>query len=507
MTPVLGVRGISKSFNSVRVLDGVDIEIPAGSIHGLVGENGSGKSTLVKILTGVYTPDDGGTVDLWGQRVTFPIDAGSRGITVIHQDLGLADDLTVAENIGITSSFGTRLWWPLSWRRERAVVLELCAKYGLRLDPRARVSSLTPAERTLVAVLRALRKLSDDSGNQLIILDEPTAALPHDESRRLLTILRGLADSGVTVLLISHHLQEVIDVASRVTVLRNGSVVGTYETSETSTTDLVEKMLGYSIGAFYPDRGTPEASAPRLSVRGLTSDLVHDLTFSISPGEVVSVTGLAGMGQDDLPQLIYGSKKKTAGLVSVDDRDLRSSIADAMRAGVVLVPANRHRDALWTAGTAQENLTISFLSQFTHSRLLQPKRERAFTRRTMLEYDVRPPFTRQLMTRFSGGNQQKLVMARALHLGPKVLVLHEPTQGVDAGAKKALFQLVRDAAAAGAAILLVSSDFEEVAHMSHRVLIMRHGRIVEEFQQAELTEDRLLVASQQDTPRTQKELV
>jgi ribose transport system ATP-binding protein len=507
MKPALSIRGISKTFSGVRVLDDINIEVPAGSIHGLVGENGSGKSTLVKILTGVYTPDDEGAVELWGERVTFPVDPAARGIAVIHQDLGLAEELTVAENVGITSTFGTRLLLPLSWKRERAIVGELGRRYGLVLNPRALVKSLTPAERTIVAVLRALRRISAAGGNQLIILDEPTAALPRDESRRLLSILRGLADMGVTVILISHHLQEVIDVAQEITVLRNGTVVGTLDAGTTTTNELVEKMLGYSLGAFYPERDTPQSRAPRLSVKGLTSDIVHDVSLTISPGEIVSVTGLAGMGQDDLPQLIYGSKKKHSGSIVVNDRELPSSIGGALNAGVVMVPANRHRDALWTLGTAQDNLTIPFLSQFTRSGFLLPKKERAFTRKKLLDFDVRPPFTRQLMMRFSGGNQQKLVLARALHLNPKVLILHEPTQGVDAGAKKALFELVRDAAAAGTSILIVSSDFEEVAHMSHRVFIMRHGRIVEELVQSELTEDRLVLASQQETPSAQKERV
>lgn len=505
MTAGLSVRGISKTFSGVRVLDDVHIDVAAGSIHGLVGENGSGKSTLVKILTGVYKPDDDGVVEFGGQRLTFPVDPATHGITVIHQDLGLAEELSVAENIGIASSFGTRVFLPLSWRRERAIVADLGKKYGLTLDPRARVKKLTPAERTLVAVLRALRPISAASGSQLIILDEPTAALPHEESKRLLSILRGLADSGVTVILISHHLHEVIDVAEHITVLRNGAVVGTFEAATTTTNALVETMLGYPLGAFYPERDTPETAAPRLSLKGLTSDIVSDVSLTVSPGEIVGVTGLAGMGQDDIPPLVYGFKKKHGGSVDVDGRVIGSSVSDALRAGVVMVPANRHRDAVWTLGSAQDNLTIPFLKQFTRKGYLQVKKERAFSRKTMLEFGVRPPVAGQLMTRFSGGNQQKMVMARALHLNPKVLVLHEPTQGVDAGAKKALFQLVRDAAASGAAILLVSSDFEEVAHMSHRVLIMRRGRVVEELPQTQLTEDRLLVASQQDAPQALEE--
>jgi ribose transport system ATP-binding protein len=497
MGDALCIRDLSKSFDGVRVLDRVSFNIAPGEIHGLVGENGSGKSTLVKVLGGVHSPDRDSECDLWGKPLSFPIKrAQDHGIAIIYQDLALCDGMTVAENVGISTGFESR---PLSlYRRSRQedAVARLSDEFGMTVDPSAQVGSLAPAERSIVAILRALRMLGKKHGGQLIILDEPTAALPHSESVRLLSILRNLAAAGTSVLFISHRLQEVLGTCHRVSVLRSGRLVGTVEASETTDSEIASMMLGYDLGEFYPERKPPEQKDEVLCVKSLSGTKVSGISFGVGRGEIVGMTGLVGMGHDDVPYLINGYLRAGAGTVEVNGAVIKSSVTESLRSGIALVPGNRQRDSVWMSGDAMENLTLPFLGRFCKRGVLRRRLEARFAHTEMGKFDVRPMRPSQLIGRFSGGNQQKVVLARWLHLNPHVLLLHEPTQGVDAGAKKEIFALIRNAAANGTAVALFSSDIEEVAHMCHRVLVMRHGRITGELAQHELSEERLIGASQ-----------
>jgi ribose transport system ATP-binding protein len=498
MVEAVRLENMTKSFAGVTVLDGVSFDIAPGEIHGLIGENGSGKSTLVKVLAGVHEPDEGSALHLWGRATSFPVRPDSHGIAVIHQDLALCDDMSVAENIGITSRFDTRILAPYSKRREARIVDELSREFGLALRPHAKVGELQPAERAVVAILRAMRTMRRNNEHQLFVLDEPTAALPHTESERLLAMLRTLAKSGAAVLFISHRLHEVLTICDRVSVLRSGEHIGTVEAANVTDSDLVSMMLGYDLGAFYPERSDPGPRTPSFAVDGISGGTVSDVSFDVAKGEILGVTGLAGMGQDDLPYLIAGYLPRV-GEVSVDGAAVKPNVRASVTAGIAVVPGNRTRDSLWMGGSAVENLTLPFLDRFRRTGVLSKKREARFCREEMEHFDVRPRQATHVISSFSGGNQQKVVLARWLHMEPKVLLLHEPTQGVDAGAKKELFSLIRKAAEGGAAIAMFSSDLEEIANMCDRVLIMRHGVVDVELTHGELSEDRLISASQGST--------
>ena len=497
------IRNMTKSFGGVTVLRDVNLDIVQGEIHGLVGENGSGKSTFVKIIAGLYAPDEGSACTIWGQPVGFPIaQAQQRGIAIIHQDLALSDRMSVSENIGISSGYGAATLGRYRRGRERATVRGLIADFGLRLEPDVIVGTLGPAERSMVAILRALRLLREHQAThagrdkQMLILDEPTAALTQEESQRLLSLIRGLAERGTAVLFIGHRLQEVLAVCDRISVLRSGSLVQTVEAAQTNESDLVRLMLGYELGAFYPERHTPDRTREVLTVEGLTATTVQDLTFKTYRGEILGISGLAGMGQDELPYLLFGALRRKSGVVRVEGKPIAASITASSAARVALVPGNRQRDAIWMAGTATENLTLPFLRKFAGRGLLSRRTETGFSGGEMRRFGVRPVFPSQQMAQFSGGNQQKIVLARWLQTRPKVLLLHEPTQGVDAGAKKELFQLIREAADDRTAVVIFSSDIEEIANMCHRVLILRHGVLTAEIPQHQLSEDRIMAESQ-----------
>jgi ribose transport system ATP-binding protein len=493
----VSLRDVSKSFGGVTVLDRINLDLAPGEVHGLVGENGSGKSTLVKILAGAHTPDRGSSAELWGEPLEFPVSRPHRhGMAIIHQDLALVETMSVADNIGITSSFDARIAAPVRSRRELRMARDMAREFGADIDPAAPLGSLSPAERSIVAILRALRLLRrHDDERHLLVLDEPTAALPEAESSRLLAIISAVAANGATVLFISHHLNEILDVCDRITVLRSGKLIRTLTTSETSEAEVVRHMLGYELEEFYPEKAFSAADRSALRVDDLTGASVTDVSFSVREGEILGISGLAGMGQDEIPYLIYGAAKRTGGTVRVDDQPVADSSRAARAAGMAIVPGNRQRDAVWMAGTAIENMTLPFVSQFYRRGVFRHSTERHFVLGQMAEFGTRPLQPTLQMQRFSGGNQQKMVLARWLSTKPKVLLLHEPTQGVDAGAKKELLSFIKAAAQSGTAVVVFSSDTEEIAEICHRVLILQFGRVKVELDQANVSEDTVMRAS------------
>jgi ribose transport system ATP-binding protein len=488
---VVVLKGVSKSFDGVTVLRDVNLAILPGEIHGLVGENGSGKSTLVKILGGVHTPDRGSEICL--QR--------PNGLAIVHQDLALAEAMSVADNVGISTGFERGLVAPISRRREAGIVRSLAETFGISLDPESYVSELSPAERSVVAILRALRQLGEGSRGNVIVLDEPTAALPRGESIRLLELLRTMARNGTAVLYVSHRMNEVLSVCDRISVLRSGSLVRTLDAAQTNESQLTQLMLGYEIEEFYPEKHVSTNEAVRLEVRNLTHGAVSDVSFSANVAEIVGITGLAGMGQDDLPYLIAGGRTRLHGEVRADGNNIDGSAVSAKRAGIELLPGNRQRDALWAGGTAMENLTLPHLGELWRGLRIGARRERELAEHEMRRYSVRPLSPSLEITKFSGGNQQKIVLARILRRKPRVLLLHEPTQGVDAGAKKEILNVVRGAADEGAAVVVFSSDIEEVAQLCHRVLIMRYGMISAALASGEVSEERILSLSRREARR------
>jgi ribose transport system ATP-binding protein len=494
------VENASITFDGIQVLHDVALTIAPGEIHGLVGENGSGKSTLVKILSGLYTPDKGSQVRLHGQAMSLPLrDPQQHGLAVVHQDLALVETMSVADNTGISTSYERRAAAPISSRREARIVRDLARQFGLSVDPNQLVGELSPAEQSVVAILRALRQLGQGSRGKVIILDEPTAALPRGESIRLLELLRTMARNGTAILYISHHLNEVLSVCGRISVLRSGRLVATRDAAESSESEIVELMLGYELDQFYPDKPPSSNREVRLDVRQLTHGPISDLSFQAYKGEIVGITGLHGMGQDEVPYLLAGGRTRLSGQVMVDGKAINGAPSSAKSHGMQLVPGNRKRDALWLEGSAAENLTLPFLKGFWRGLRLQRSDERKFTDAVLSEFSVVPLMPGLEITKFSGGNQQKIVMARALRQDPGVLLLHEPTQGVDVGAKKEILEFVRQAADQGAAVVVFSSDGEEVAQLCNRVHIMRYGSISATLSEGEISEDRIQALSQQSS--------
>ena len=493
----ISMRNVAKSFTGVTVLRDVNLSVLPGEVHGLVGENGSGKSTLVKILGGIHVPDHGSRITLQGEEVTFPIkDVRQHGVAIIHQDLALVEGMSVADNVGISTGYERWIGSPISSRHERTIIRDLAKRFGLDLDPNQLVGDLSPAERSVVAILRGLRQLGDDGQNKVIVLDEPTAALPHAESIRLLELLRTMARNGTAVIYISHRMNEVLSVCDRISVLRSGQLVATVDAAAATASQIVDLMLGYPIGEFYPEKHVHTNQDVRLQVRSLTHGGITDLSFEAHAGEIVGVTGLAGMGQDEIPYLLAGGRARLAGEVVVDGRPVDGSPRSARLAGMGLVPGNRQRDALWLLGSASENLTLPHLGKFWRKFRIHPAREREFVEREFKGFSVSPTLPSLEISHFSGGNQQKIVMSRILRLEPGVLLLHEPSQGVDAGAKKEILNIVRAAADAGAAVVIFSSDTEEVAQVCHRVLIMQYGSSSAMLSPGEVSDERILSLSQ-----------
>jgi ribose transport system ATP-binding protein len=496
----LQLHGVSKSFDGVRVLHDVDLEVMPGEIRGLLGQNGSGKSTLVKILAGYHKPEPGADAWLWGRRVSFPIERPREcGISIIHQDLGLVDTISVQENLGAGSRFGAGRFSPIRRAAERRVTRGLLAQVGLEVDPDDAVGELSPAERAMVAILRAVRQLDEQSTQQrLLVLDEPTVYLAGPEVERLLNTMKSLAEAGAAVVFISHQLNEVLAVADRVTVLRDGEVVATVTTDETSPAELASLMLGHDLEAFYPARTDvsfeTQAETSLLWIDRLAGKTVSDVSFAVVPGEIVGVTGLAGMGQDELPYLIVDVRSVRAGTVAVDGRVVRLSPAKALSLGIVLIPGNRQRDGVWSQAAAWENVTLPYLGNYFQHGWLRRSQEKADTASLMKRFAVRPPVPERELRTFSGGNQQKVVLAKWLQASPRVVLMHEPTQGVDAGARMEILEVLKSIVAAGTAAVVFSTDYEQLAHICHRVLVLWNGTITTELRDHDVTENTIRLA-------------
>lgn len=498
----LAVRGLSKSFAGVPALHPLDLTIPAGEVHALVGQNGCGKSTFVKCLTGYHKPD-GGTVAVHGHELSLPVTSpGEHGIAVIHQDVGLVGSMTVLENLGANARYGTRLFAPVRVRDERETYRQLFERIGFDVPLDAMVDDLSPAEHALIGIVRAMRLMSGNTDQHLFILDEPTAYLSRAEATRVTAFMRRVAELGSSVIFISHRLGEVLEHCDTVTVLRDGEKVLTAPTAGMSRSDLVAQMLGRRLSEFYPDPPPLAADAPiALRVEGVSGSIVDNLSMEVRAGEIVGVTGLAGMGQEELPTLVTGGRRLAAGSVRVDatgGREIGSDVRGAIESGVALIPGNRHRDGCWLDGTAAENVTLPSLARFRRGGRTAWRSERATAVDLLRDAGVRPLAPEFPLRQFSGGNQQKVVFSKWLHLEPQVFVLDEPNQGIDAGAGKELLERVTDLARRGTAVVVCSGDHELIAAVCHRVLVLSHGRVVAELRGEALTEAKLLEACEDE---------
>jgi len=497
---VLRAAGLSKTFAGRTVLKNLDLVVRPGEVHGLVGQNGSGKSTFIKILAGYHEPDDGGALSVCDREISLPVSPGESrrlGMSFVHQDLGLIEDASVLENVRI-GRYRTGIGWSVSWRKESDRVRRMLERFGIDVSPSAIIADLPPVDCAMVAIARALDQVReqedhDEIGTPLLVLDEPTPHLPRDGVERLFSAVREVAAAGVGILFVTHRLDEVLELTDRVTVMRDGGRVGVYETSSLTEGKLVEAILGFSLERLYPTPGHVQGERA-LRIGGLSGPGVHEFNLEAARGEIVGLTGLIGMGWDSVPYLLFGSAAPESGTCILNGRtsDLskrtpRKAISDHF----ALVPADRrHSGALLEASVA-ENVTLATLGGYFSNGFLRPKREMRRVRELLDEFDVRPREPQRELSTFSGGNQQKAVIAKWFETRPEVLLLHEPTQGVDVGARAQIFERVRDAAEEGMIVLYASAEWEDLAHLCTRVLVFRDGRVASEISGAELTAGRI----------------
>jgi len=490
--PVLSVRGLSKTFSGRTVLRAVDLDVLPGEIHGLVGQNGSGKSTLIKILAGYYTPDPRGAVSIAGKPVPLPLEprrSDALGLSFVHQDLGLAPNMTVLENLRV-GHYDTGPLWRMRWRRERQTASRLLEQFGAgHIPPDALVLSIPAVDRAMVAIVRALDRIGQHERG-VLVLDEPTVYLPRDGIDRLFATIRRVAEAGIGVVLVTHRLEEVRAVTNRVTILRDGIRVDTAPTAELSERDLLERILGRTLGQLYPSAHDVRGDV-LMTVDLRTSELVRDFWLELRRGEVVGVTGLLGMGQDRVPYLLFGAGGPSEGTLTIakQGHDLRTfSPRRAIDRGLALLPGDRLQQGSAQEASVLENVTLPTLGQFFRSGILRSERERRRVTELLTAFQVAPPDPDKKFAELSGGNQQKALVAKWFQVEPTVLLLHEPTQGVDVGARKQVFQRIRDFAEGGGAILIASVEYEDLANLCDRVIVFRHGRAVSELRKPNLSE-------------------
>jgi ribose transport system ATP-binding protein len=491
------LREIRKAFESTVALAGVDLVMTAGEIHGLCGQNGSGKSTLVKVLSGAHHADSG-SVTIWGEQPGHSWRAADYGIAVIHQNLALVDSLTVLENFGVTERFGRsqRLHW-VSWSNERRLLQQYAERVGLTVSPGTLVSELRPSDRSLLAIARALRELDEyraDGSERLLVLDEPTTYLPADEKGRLARTLVDLAAGGVGVLLVSHELDYVLGVCDSLTVLRDGVVSGQGPVGDFDKKKIVHLMIGRPLERFYPERIERTHGETLLRLDRIRGTRLAPLSLEVRAGEIVGITGLAGGGQEELPYLIAAAQHSRSETVSVlaGAREVGSDVA----APIGVIPANRDVDAMWPEGTAAENLTLASLRMYRRGGLLSKRMERAAAKREMATVGVRPLAPNLPLHSFSGGNQQKVILARWLSTPVRIMVLHEPVQGIDVAANVDIFRLIAEAASRGVAIVICSNEWEHLVNICDRVIALRDGSVVAELAGADLDQASLAEACQ-----------
>ncbi len=487
---MLEVRGLTKRFIGTLALDHVDFALAHGEIHALIGENGAGKSTLIKTLAGLYPPD-AGEIRLDG-RVVHP-HTEHLPISFVHQDLGLVDELSVGENVALVAGFPRSaglIDWSRVWRRAS----EIYHAMGVAPpDPRARVGTLNAASKAVLGIVRALSREA-----KVIVLDEPTASLPEPDALHLFEVMRKLRAQGTSAIYVSHRLNELFGLVDQITVLRDGRHVRTAPVADVTPASLVEDMLGRAVDltqTVHPERSR---GVPVLDIGALRIGTLGPISFGVAAGEVVGLVGLRGAGQQTIGRTIFGETRADAGGIRLDGAELslEDNIPQRVARGIALLAGDRVRESALSGMSLRENLFPDpALTHTSNWRPLSPAAERQRTQAVLTKFDVRPANSEAMIDWLSGGNQQKVFVARWLGSGARLYILEEPTAGVDIGAKLSIHRMVRDTAAAGAAVLVVSSDFEEVAALCDRALIIARGQIIGELQGAALTMDNLVARS------------
>jgi galactofuranose transport system ATP-binding protein len=480
-TPVLEMRDVSKRFAGVLALDRVSLALRPGEVHALVGENGAGKSTLIKVLTGVHRPDEG-EVLYGGQPVTFarPLDAQTAGISTIYQEVNLVPLLSVAENLFLGHEPTNRLGL-IDRRRMHRRAREILAGYGIDVDVRRSLRTLGLGIQQMVAIARAI-----SADHRVVIMDEPTSSLEPREVDRLLSVVGRLRADGVTVVYVSHRLDEVYRLCDRVTVLRDGRRVHTGQLTDISRLELVSRMLGRDVAEVaqsrtrFDEHGADRGAEPVLRARGLKRrQVLHDVSVEVRAGEVVGLAGLLGSGRTETMNAVYGVDPLDGGTVEVAGSEIRSgSPAAALAAGVALIPEDRKAEGIVPTLSVRDNIVLSALPALSRAGLVSEKREDAVVRRLVARLGIKASSPDQRVSELSGGNQQKVLLARVLARRPKVLLLDDPTRGIDVGAKAEIQALISELAREGVGVVLSSSELEEVVEGSDRIVVLRDGAVV-----------------------------
>jgi len=487
-TPLLRLRGITKRFGDAVVLNGVDFDLHAGEIHALLGENGAGKSTLIKILGGIHQPDAGEILlDEKQAEIYDVVVANQLGIRLIHQELSLAPNLSVGENIFLGRE---PLRCGLIDRRQLFCNAErLCDELGMTEigDVQAHVSDLKVAQQQMVEIVRAL-----SVNARILVLDEPTASLSETETESLFVILNRLREQGVGIIYISHRLGEIQRLADRVTVLRDGASIGTQESAEINQAELIRWMVGRDIPEQY-ERKDCKPGAVALSVQHLCNAWVHDVSFEIRYGEILGFAGLVGAGRTELARALFGVEPAESGEILVEGRLVNiKNPGDALSAGIVLVPEDRKREGLVMTGSVAFNLALPMTHEWNKDFRPDAQRRAEIVSRGIRGFNINCSNQEQAIESLSGGNQQKVVVAKWMEKRPKVLILDEPTRGVDVGAREEMFGIIRKLTDAGMAVLLISSDLPEVMRLSHRLVLYRDGQIIHEATTESITAEEIM---------------
>ena len=490
--PALSVAGLSKKFGDAYALRDVSLAVAPGEVHGLLGQNGSGKSTLIKILAGYHAPEPGAEISVFGR----PFAEARAGIAFVHQNLGVIPSLSVLENLRLHSFAGGRIM--INWRAERAAAAAAFAHYGLSIDPMATLGALAPVEQAMVAIVRAMAEITarqdQHGGRGLLVLDEPTPFLPRAGVDQLFDLVRGVVRRGASVIFVSHDVDEVMTITDRATVLRDGEVAGTLVTAAAQPEDFVELIVGRRVARFHIGHRKMAEGVGDVAVSGLGGGVLQDIGFTLHRGEVLGLTGLIGSGFDAVLAILAGARPHAAGDLVIRGKRLHLATLQphtAIAHGIAFLPADRLGAGGVGSLSVADNVTLPVLRRFERYLLLDRQAMRATSERLGEEYTVRPNRPDLPLAALSGGNQQKVLLAKWLQRAPALLLLDEPTQGVDVGARQQVFLALEQAAQSGTAILVASTDYEQLEQLCDRVLIFTRGRIMRELKGDEVTKDRI----------------
>ena len=497
---LLNLQDLSKAYSGVRALTGVSFDLRAGEVHALVGENGAGKSTLIKIITGAVQPD-AGTVTVGDQHLAHMTPAASRalGIAAIYQQPALFPDLTVAENIALALESG-RGWTPIDWATRRRRASELLERVGIAIDPDRLVETLSMPEQQIVEIAKAI-----GANARIVIMDEPTAALTDREVDHLFEVVRRLRSENTGVIYISHRLDEVFALADRITVLRDGETVATRAASDVTRPELIAMMIGRELATVFPKRAVPHGEVA-IEVHGLSNRAagVHDVSFSVKRGEIFGIAGLVGSGRTQLAETLFGITPADAGTIGVGGTRVRiGRPADAIRAGIAYLPEDRRQHGVVLEMPVAANVSLASLDRVSNAGLIDRRAEREAAQRHVERLGIKTASVDAETGTLSGGNQQKVALARWLSTAPSIFILDEPTQGVDVGSKAEIHALMQDLVERGLAVIMISSELPEILGMSDRIAVMHSGTIRAVLSREEATQSRILalaLAEDRGTP-------